>query len=814
MKSFRFMAAALSLILAVASCKEKPEPEPLEPEVKIPEIRLGQSEVSLDSDGAPVNVAYIVDNEIQGEKISVSCDAEWLSVNTDKARILTLSAQTNETGEVRSAEVTISYKDAEDVILGVSQDFFISPLKIALSGVTATGVTFSVTTSEPDLTWIPMVTYKEGFEYWDTPDELFDSDIEYFKYLADINDQTLTEFLTTMVATGSMVDVYLDGLQPSTDYVLYAYGVTIDGRRTTDIVSEPFRTDDPYEGDITFAFEVKEEDFVLEYSITPSHTGVPYYYGIVPAVQLDQWKAQYGNDLRTAIQKGEIDPSIEELVNYGMISGPGGYFDVFSESDVVDWGYFEVIASTKYVLFAAKWDEQCQLIGPVSIYEHTSASVESSENQITLEAVNVTQSTVDAVVTVTTDDPYAVIPIRKIEVEGMADDEIFAYLVNKYDYILSEYTFIGDKTRTYSKLRPDNDYILFAFGYKAGVMTTSEMDKVEFRTLPAGDPADCTFEFNVEPDVDCAWVDVIPSDKGQFYHWLVYPSYYTKQDAKDYITMTIERGYEGDFASFASWELSLGPDSATAWDLYPETEYKVGAVIMDYDTGGFLSDIIFSEPFMTLAKTFADITINMEYGPYYDLGDLIKAGQTQFEPLLKQGNALMPVKVTVEGECSAFYYDIYSNDLSDTVKYPDEIFYAGLIGGGCPYNSTNFIVEYDTPMTVVAVAYDYDNNPTVIYRDVMRFTQDGASPASEFIAQMGRSVSNAARTSYVEVLPEIPVGVKKNEGLRISRGELLQKDAEARSAVEEIRREKAEKKVNDAKMRRYKMIAKSYETNL
>ena len=174
-------------------------------------------------------------------------------------------------------------------------------------------------------------------------------------------------------------------------------------------------------------------------------------------------------------------------------------------------------------------------------------------------------------------------------------------------------------------------------------MTTSEMDKVNFKTLPAGDPSDCTFEFSCEPDVDCAFIDVTPSDKGQFYHWLVYPSYYTAEDAKNYIRMLIEYSYEDDFATFASWELSLGDDSATAWDLYPETEYKVGAVIMDYDTGEFLSDVHFSKPFTTLAKTYADLTFDMQYGPYYDLGDLIKAGQTQFEAVLKSGDALMPI---------------------------------------------------------------------------------------------------------------------------------------------------------------------------
>jgi hypothetical protein len=479
-----------------------------------------------------------------------------------------------------------------------------------------------------------------------------------------------------------------------------------------------------------------------------------------------------------------------------MISGPEDYFAIYSESNVMDWGYYELTASTSYVIYAVKWDEQCRLSGPVSTYEHTSQAIDASANQITLEVANVTQSSADAVTTVTTDDPYVVMPVRTSEIEGFTDQELFAYLVEKYDYIISEYTYTGSQTRNYSRMRPDTDYTFLAFGYKAGVLTTSEMDKVNFRTLPAGDPADCTFEFSCEPDVDCAFIDITPSDKGQFYHWLVYPSYYTAEDAKNYIRMLIEYSYEDDFATFASWELSLGDDSATAWDLYPETEYKVGAVIMDYDTGEFLSDVHFSKPFTTLAKTYADLTFKMDYGPYYDLGDLIKAGQTQFESILKNGDALMPIKVAVEGECSAFYYALYANDLSDTETYPDEIFYAGLEGGGKSYPSTNLIVKYDTPMTLVAVAYDYDNNVSQLYRDVLFFTQDGASPAKDFIASMGKASSvMSIRQDAAGNDPK--VAVKKYDG---------HKNEVVDFQTGDLRREKMIQKTEEAKMSRSRLM--------
>lgn len=810
MKMMRYIAAAASLLMAFSACEqETPQPQPQpEPEVKTPQIQVSETEVSLASDGASVTIAYVVENEVEGQKISATYDAEWLTVDASKARVLTLSALTNETGQMRAADVVLGYEGAEDVVIKVSQDFFVSPLSIQISDVTATGVTFSVATSDDTMTWIPMVTYKESFEYFDSADELFENDLEYFDYLADIQDMTRQEFLQMMVAQGSLENVTLDGLQPSVSYVLYAYGITTEGRRTTDIVSEEFTTEDPYEGDITFTFEnVVEEDYILTYTIRPSHTGVPYFYGIAPAERIDEWKARHNGDIRAAIQHEEIDAEIDELMSLDMISGPEDYFAIYNESNVMDWGYFELTASTKYVIYAVKWDEQCRLSGPVSFYEHTSQAVSASENQITLEVTAVTQSSADAVTTVSTDDPYVIMPIRRSEIEGMTDQEIFVYVNSNYDYLIGEYTFTGDAVKTFSRMRPDTDYTIIAFGYKAGVMTTSEMDKVHFKTLPAGNPADCTFEFSCEPDVDCAFIQVTPSDKGQFYHWLVYPSYYTADDARNYLQMVIRDYYEGDVATFSSWELSLGTDSATAWDLYPETEYKVGAVVMDYDTGEFLSEVVFSEPFMTLAKTYANITLNMDYGPYYDLGELIKAGQTQFEPLLKDGNAILPIKVSVEGECSAFYYDIYSNDLSDLDIYPDEIFYAGL-EYGCSRPSSNFVVKYDTPMTLVAVAYDYDNNPTQLYRDVLYFTQDEASPAKDYISSMKKSSSAMSVAAKAAPAAEVKVSSKKRDAAAPLMLYSQDRHEEAMGKVEALRSERLRKEVSEAMFRRSKLIAR------
>lgn len=799
MKALRYLFAICSVLFALASC-EKPQVQ-----APVPAIKLAHTQLTIESDGGSVRVAYVIENPVEGEKLTAESKADWLEVDASNARLLTISAQTNETGQVREGQIILSYKGAEDATLTVSQDFFENPLSIEVLGVTATNVKFTVETSDPELTWIPMVTYKEGFEYYETPDELFASDIEYFEYLADINDMTLAQFIESMVATGSMEDVNLGGLQPSTDYVLYAYGVTKDARRTTDIVSCPFRTEDPYEGDISFTFEAEEEDYILNFSITPSYTGVPYYYGIVTKRQWDLWSSNYNGNVSAAIQAEDIDATIADLMDLGMMSGPEDYFLLFSEADVMDYGYFELTADTEYVIFASRWDEQCQLTGPLSSYIHKSQPIDPSDNQLTLTLDNITQSSADATVAATNEDPYALINLKSSEIAGMADDEIFEFVTTKYDYILSEYTFSGTMTKNYGRMRPDTDYTFLAFGYKAGTMTTATMQKDAIKTLPAGKPEDCTFDFEVVPDVDNAFVSVTPSDKGQFYFWLVYPSNYTADDVRSYIRLYIENWYENDFAAFASWELSLGDDAGTAWDLYANTEYKVGVVIMDYDTGEFLSDVHFSEPFTTPIKEYANIQFNWDFGPYYDLGELIRAGQKQFEPLLSQGNAIMPLKVSLEGDYSNFYYILYPYELTDVEEYPDEMFYDQLQYEGLSRLSTNLIVKYDTPMTLVAVAYDSQNNPTQLYRQLLRFTQDGASPAKDFISSTGKKSLSAPAS----VMPSpVSAGSRKHEGVFMNSEQMAAKHQEAMTKVEQLRKEKTIRRFEEARMRNSKHIAR------
>jgi hypothetical protein len=142
----------------------------------------------------------------------------------------------------------------------------------------------------------------------------------------------------------------------------------------------------------------------------------------------------------------------------------------------------------------------------------------------------------------------------------------------------------------------------------------------------------------------------------------------------------------------------------------------------------------------------------------------------------------------------------------DEEKYPDELFYAGLEGGGFSRASTNFVVKYDTKMTLTAMAYDYDGNVTKIYRAPLFFTQDGVSPAKDFIASLKKAPQSRTAQTMSPVIAN--VASKSLPENRPDAQQMQNKHDEAMMKVRDIRRERLMKEVLDLKMKKSKMIAR------
>ena len=743
MKNFKSLLIVALLALGFAACDKDPVTEE-----KRPIIKVDATEIELSSHGESIEIGYTIENARTAQQIEVENLAEWLLVEVSENTI-TFSADKNATANGRIINVVVKYEGADNVEITVKQPNIDVPrenlsLEVVITEVGPTSIKFDIEASHPDMTWIPMVSYKE---YWDdkaSDEEIFISDMAYFEYLAEGYGISREEFLTDMLGMGSQSDIEISGLTPETEYVVYVYGLTIDGERTTDIVAKYATTEKPYEGDITFEFDIKEEEYIMEFVVTPSHRGVNFYHGLATEAEINEWKALAGSDsLRDAIQQGDIEAGIAIYMNYEFIETRKDYFDMYNMYDIVEDGWEQVKAGTKYILYAAKWDEECNLLGEVSFAEYTTPAATMSDNKLTVEIRDVNQSQVTVAVKTTNNDPYVAMPVKSEDIAGMSDTEIYNLVMTKYDYLVSEYIAYGDSMRTFSHMRPETDYTILAFGSLAGTMTT-EMIKVEVTTTASGDPLDCTFTFNVVPGSDTAWLEIDPSDKGHFYNWLIYPADFTAEDAKSYIKdVILAQYYGGDIPAFSSWELTQGYLTTTAYDLRPETDYKIGVVIMDYETAEFITDMYFSDVFTTTAMTYADINISVEWDEYWDGEALFNYGYTQFEGC--ENEAVVPMSVNIEGDYEEFYFAVYNRDLTDESKYTDDMFYEDLNMG---YTIKNMImaIPMETTMTVVAVAYDAMFMPSKLFREVIYLTPDGASAPEAFEAYGGSPSALAARS--------------------------------------------------------------------
>lgn len=743
MKNIKSLLIVALLALGFAACEKDPVTKE-----KAPIIKVDATEIELSSHGESIEIGYTIENARTAQQIEVENLAEWLLVEVSENTI-TFSADKNATANGRIINVVVKYEGADNVEITVKQPNIDVPrenlsLEVVITEVGPTSIKFDIEASHPDMTWIPMVSYKE---YWDdkaSDEEIFISDMAYFEYLAEGYGISREEFLTDMLGMGSQSDIEISGLTPETEYVVYVYGLTIDGERTTDIVAKYATTEKPYEGDITFEFDIKEEEYIMEFVVTPSHRGVNFYHGLATEAEINEWKALAGSDsLRDAIQQGDIEAGIAIYMNYEFIETRKDYFDMYNMYDIVEDGWEQVKAGTKYILYAAKWDEECNLLGEVSFAEYTTPAATMSDNKLTVEIRDVNQSQVTVAVKTTNNDPYVAMPVKSEDIAGMSDTEIYNLVMTKYDYLVSEYIAYGDSMRTFSHMRPETDYTILAFGSVAGTMTT-EMIKVEVTTTASGDPLDCTFTFNVVPGSDTAWLEIDPSDKGHFYNWLIYPADFTAEDAKSYIKdVILAQYYGGDIPAFSSWELTQGYLTTTAYDLRPETDYKIGVVIMDYETAEFITDMYFSDVFTTTAMTYADINISVEWDEYWDGEALFNYGYTQFEGC--ENEAIVPMSVNIEGDYEEFYFAVYNRDLTDESKYTDDMFYEDLNMG---YTIKNMImaIPMETTMTVVAVAYDAMFMPSKLFRKVIYLTPDGASAPEAFEAYGGSPSALATRS--------------------------------------------------------------------
>ena len=635
---------------------------------------------------------------------------------------------------------------------------------IEVKNITDTSVEFTITPEDEEMTYITMMTTKKYFDEFEDDEAYILDDISWMDSVAYEEGLTLSEYLESVLRKGVTSDTQ-DMLDPATEYVVYAYGLTTRGEITTPLYKQTFKTLSTELTELNFEIEVTDIGYdTATVTVTPDNDKAFYF---VSVFSLEDYQ-NYGGD------ESAFAAHINKLRNY--------YYGLGATADqmVANLGYVgakslsveDLKAGTKYMAYAIGIDERFVANSLATVVEFETKTATVSDLTFEVEITNTYYDHIEGSVTPSNNEDTYICSVQYASsLEWSDSEEAFV------ESIVDDITAWGDIEDSLRKgvmslngisgLQAETEYIIVCFGYD-GAPTTAP--HITHFTTPAatGNPDDLVVTFEVSDIThNSANVTTTPS-VGAYYF-----TFYT--DVNNYNSLLEEHGtvdacvaylanYEIDYG--AEWfecsraeylydlGASLGKEKNFYNQLEPATEYVAYAIAVDMETGELASEKGFvSEPFRTLDKVVSNASVSIAFGKYYDGSALAELDPARF--LNCKGYAVLPYTVKASDSAAAWYTGFYDGDFTEWGCTDDDI-YAELITYGWEWDSEYVsenresgiaILSYDTPYTFLGIAKDSEESYGPGFITVVTLTADGVSPAEEFIAANPAAKPAKAATS-------------------------------------------------------------------
>lgn len=622
---------------------------------------------------------------------------------------------------------------------------------IEVKNVTDTSVEFTITPEDEEMTYITMMTTKEYFDEFEDDEAYIMDDISWLEDAAYDAGVDFSDYIESVLKKGVTSDTQ-DMLDPATEYVVYAYGLSKRGEVTTSLYKQVFTTLATELTELNFEIAVSDIGYdTATVTVTPDNDKAIYFVNVF---SYDDYE-YYGGD-ETAFAE-----HLTQLRNY--------YYNLGATADqmVANLGYVgtkslkveDLKAGTKYMAYAIGIDERFIANSEATVVEFETKTATVSDLTFEVEITNTYYDHIEGSVTPSNNEDTYICSVQYASsLEWSDSEEAFV------ESIVDDITAWGDIEDSLRKgvmslngisgLQAETEYIIVCFGYD-GAPTTAP--HITHFTTPAatGNPDDLVVTFEVS-DITHNSVNVTTTPSVGVYYF----TFYT--DVNNYNSLLEEHGtvdacvaylanYEIDYG--AEWfdcsraeylydlGASLGKEKNFYNQLEPSTDYVAYAIAVDIETGELASENGFvSEPFRTLDKVVSDAMVSIEFGNYYDGSALAELDPARF--LNCKGSAVLPYTVKPNDSAAAWYTGFYDGDFTEWGCTDDDI-YAELITYGWEWGSELVsenresgiaILAYDTPFTFLGMAKDSEDNYGIGFIEVVTLTRDGVSPAEEFIA--------------------------------------------------------------------------------
>ena len=487
-----FMGVVLAAVaMAFVACEPNTPEPPKEYALEV----TSETTMEFPAEGGDGVIAWKL-NEVtrnnQKPEPTLECEAEWIVLS---ARHLgAFEVHPNE-GEARETVIAVSYAEQTiNVTIKQAGAQAEASFDIDVQEVHAASAITQVTPADDDMYYVMFldeVSYLQ-FNGIATAEQLWEDDYAAFESGALANNMNLKAYMeaANVVFKGAK-RVQWNSVRPGTQSVLYVYGVKFseDGASyepVTEIAWEVICPDRAPLQDVEFGLDVEVKGAEVKLNVAPENWDGYYLVKIV----------DYNNELYVGegVTFGEdyMAAISDEWVNVYSSNLKAGH----TMQDILDNICYKgdmtlEFALESYVLYSAlvypvaEHDGFVQVVGEPSYINFSTEEVGQSDMDINIEVTNCYVRVADIKITPSNPDESWLLLITPTSyLPADYDDETLL------DYALGEFVYYtyelkGQMTTHMNTLYPNTEYIIVAFGYSGGVVTTDVCSKI-FKTQTEG----------------------------------------------------------------------------------------------------------------------------------------------------------------------------------------------------------------------------------------------------------------------------------------------------------------------------------------
>lgn len=477
-----------------------------------------------------------------------------------------------------------------------------------------TELSLDIAPEDKELEYVVLFAEKKHFiaNGIDTREELLADDLALLRQYADYYDITIREFLEGMkwITKGDKEGYKVTNLYPATEYVVYCYGVNVEGENyeaTTEVYYEVITTTAPKLQDIDFDIKANIVGNSVAITITPNDYNGLYYSYIVP--DTNNYYLPEGAPFNAdylAHYRNTTWATFNELINNQGIAA-----EQFCHSgEVTINDRLNPNANYMVICFAVSEDQTPILCSEPSIAYFATQESNKSDLKIEIKVEDITQY--NAMLTVTPSkrgEDYACVFLAASQLPPLESEyEQMMFIIENFDPAI----FSGPFSEALTPLMPSTEYVVVAFGIENNLPTT-DMFAYRFTSLEAGtsevyiESIEIVKLFDAEEIIaidksytsilaECECVAIveaktnIPTDKLRFWWYEEW--------------MRVEYSEEAFLEDLLMYDYANNPEMMDMYYSMSDQDRFLFAGIAE-DESGNMSEIFYTEPFL-MSKDMCD----------------------------------------------------------------------------------------------------------------------------------------------------------------------------------------------------------------